>query len=75
MVILKLGQVVHIFVNNNPEAIGLAMRSHLVLGEGLRHVVGRVYAKQTVKMKRKEEATRVGRRKEKSITSFFNPHE
>lgn len=40
MFVLELAQVVDILVDDNPEAVRLAMRSDLVLGECLRHGVG-----------------------------------
>lgn len=40
MLILELGQVVDIFVNNDPEVVWLVMRRYVTLGEGLGHDEG-----------------------------------
>ena len=38
MLLLELGQVVHILVNHNPEVIRLAMRRNVLLGKCLGHI-------------------------------------
>jgi hypothetical protein len=35
VLVLELGQVVDIFVNNDPEVVWLVMRRYVTLGEGL----------------------------------------
>ena len=40
MLILELGQVVDIFVNDDPEVVWLVMRRYVTLGEGPRHDEG-----------------------------------
>lgn len=37
MLILEFGQVVDIFVNNDPEVVWLIMRRYVTLGDGLGH--------------------------------------
>jgi hypothetical protein len=37
MLVLKFGQVVDIFINDNVEVIGLVMRRYVTRGEDLRH--------------------------------------
>ena len=43
MFVLKLGQVIDVLVDNHPQAVRLAMRGDVVLGESLGHGDDAVY--------------------------------